>query len=64
MSLRVCDWLVHVYRPSGDRFTILSITAATHKTAVNKAKSKIYKMGKLAHFYSYIPVKKEDSHEN
>jgi hypothetical protein len=45
---------VHVFRPSGMRFCVLSYECTKAQVAVNKAKKRVYQMGCLAHFYRYV----------
>lgn len=49
-------WEVHVYRPNGWFVCKVECAGRTAAEAVATAKKRVYKMGKLAHFYSYVPV--------
>lgn len=46
---------VHVFRPSGMRLTVLSYTCTNAQVALRRAKKQVYKMGRLAHFYKFVP---------
>jgi hypothetical protein len=50
------SYTVHVYRPSGIFLTKFLIPCTRPDVAINRAKKRIYRMGMLAHFYSYVPV--------
>jgi hypothetical protein len=50
------DFTVHVYRPNGDRLTKISVTCTRAEVAINQAKKAIYREGRLAHFYTYVPT--------
>lgn len=58
MTKRNESWTVHVFRP-GPRalpFCKIVVSASTAESAKDKAKTQVYKWGKLAHFYTYAPV--------
>lgn len=47
---------VFVYRPNGQRYGIYSQTCSRADVAIRRTKKKVYAEGRLAHFYSYVPV--------
>lgn len=49
-------WAVHVYRPNGWLVCIVEVAGRDALAAKENAKKRVYKMGKLAHFYSYVMV--------
>ncbi len=53
-------WLVHVYTPAGKDFAKIEARSRNAQAAIHFAKQRVYKMGKLAHFYSYVPVDREN----
>jgi len=48
------QFTVHVFRPNGWLLTKISETATCARVAVNRAKKRIYRQGRLAHFYTYV----------
>ena len=50
------EFMVHVYRPNGQRLCILSESATKSSVAISRAKKAIYKQGRLAHFYTFVAV--------
>lgn len=50
------EFRIFVYRPNGDRLTILTEFATKSTVAVARAKKRIYQQGRLAHFYTFVPV--------
>jgi hypothetical protein len=53
-------WLVHVFTPGGQAFANIEARSRNAQDAIKFAKKRVYKMGKLAHFYSYCPVDREN----
>jgi hypothetical protein len=49
-------WLVSVFRPGGQPFCKIECNSRTAQDAIAFAKKKVYKLGKLAHFYYYVPT--------
>jgi hypothetical protein len=56
MARQMLSFTVHVYRPNGQLLTKFSESCTRAEVAVNRAKKRIYRQGRLAHFYSYVPV--------
>ena len=56
MRLPLLTFRVHVYRPNGERLTILTESATKPTVAVARAKKRIYQQGRLAHFYTFVPT--------
>lgn len=57
MALRQkIKFTVHVYRPNGWLLTKFSESVTSAQVAVNRAKKRIYKQGRLAHFYTFVAV--------
>lgn len=56
MARSLTDFTVHVYRPNGWLLTKFSESATSAQVAVNRAKKRIYKQGRLAHFYTFVAV--------
>lgn len=56
MRLTRQEFRVYVYRPNGERLTILIESATSPIVAVARAKKRIYQQGRLAHFYTFVPV--------
>jgi hypothetical protein len=56
MPRTLTEYTVHVYRPNGWLLTKFKESATSAKVAVNRAKKRIYQQGRLAHFYTYVPV--------
>lgn len=52
------DYVVYVYRPNGWLLKKISDSATSAKVAVKRAKAQIYKEGRLAHFYTFVPYAK------
>ncbi len=52
-------WIVTIYTPGGLAFRRVELHAMTAQVAIDKCKRIVYKLGKLAHFYSYVPVEVE-----
>jgi hypothetical protein len=49
-------WLVSVFRPNGWLLCKLECAGRDALAAKESAKKKIYRQGRLAHFYTYVPV--------
>jgi hypothetical protein len=54
--LHVKRWTVHVFRPNGYPLIRFTEFCTRHDVAINRAKTRIYKQGRLAHFYTYVAV--------
>src|SRR5688572_20449255 len=55
MPRQLINFTVHVYRPNGHLLIKFSESCTRADVAVNRAKKRIYRMGRLAHFYTYVP---------
>lgn len=55
-TLKPMRWLVSVFRPGGQPFCKIECNSRTAQDAIAFAKKKVYKLGKLAHFYYYVPT--------
>lgn len=53
------DWTVSVFRPNGHFLTKVSISCVRHDVAINRAKVRIYQQGRLAHFYTFVAIQKD-----
>lgn len=49
-------WEVYVYRPNGWLYAKVFVNGRDAAAAKANALKRVYKMGVLAHFYSYVPV--------
>lgn len=56
MASRRVAFTVHVFRPNGWLLIKFSEFATSAKVAVKRAKQRIYKQGRLAHFYTYVAI--------
>jgi hypothetical protein len=56
MARQMLSFTVHVYRPNGELLIKYSESCTRAEVAVKRAKKRIYQQGRLAHFYSYVPV--------
>lgn len=53
---KVPRWEVHVFRPNGWFVCKVQVNGQDAQVAKERAKKAVYKMGKLAHFYSYVTI--------
>ncbi|RZI43730.1 hypothetical protein EGT07_08150 [Herbaspirillum sp. HC18] len=59
MSRQMHLFTVHVFRPNGERLIKLTEVCTKASVAINRAKKKIYRQGRLAHFYSFVAVESD-----
>ena len=56
MARTLIAFTVHVFRPNGWFLIKYSESATSAKVAVKRAKKRIQRQGRLAHFYTFVAI--------